>query len=82
MLNHNVHFSLQPRIESLVNQLKPQEPALQGLGPQIAPLRLRRKRLSTFCLFLVLTALVMGLRATFNYSLYLALLFVVAALYA
>lgn len=78
-----VHFSLQPRIESLVNQLKPEGPAPQGLGPQIAPLRLRRKRLSAFCFFLVLTALIMGLRATFDYNVYLALLFViVAALYA
>ena len=78
-----IHFSVQPRIESLVNQLKTEGPAPQGLGPQIAPLRLRRKRLSAFCFFLVVTALIMGLRATFDYNLYLALLFVVVgALYA
>ncbi len=78
-----IHFSVQPRIESLVNQLKPEGPAPQGLGSQIVPLRLRRKRLSAFCFFLVLTALLMGLRVTFDYSIYLALLFVVvAALYA
>lgn len=78
-----IHFSLQPRIETLINQLKPEGPVPQGLGPRVAPLRLRRKRLAALCLFLVLTALVMGLRATFDYNFYLALLFVVvAALYA
>lgn len=78
-----IHFSLQPRIETLVNQLKPGEPAPQGLGPQLGSLRLRRKRLAALCLFLVLTALTLGLRATFRYNPYLALLFVaLAALYA
>lgn len=63
-----VHFYLQPRIEALINQLKPDEPAPSDLGPQVRGLRLRRKRLSGICLFLVLTALIMGLRATFSYN--------------
>ena len=43
----------------------------------------RRKRLAGVCLFLVLKALVMGLRATFFYNYYLAVaLIVVAAIYA
>jgi hypothetical protein len=78
-----VHFYLQPRIEALINQVKPDEPVPSGLSPQLGGLRLRRKRLSGICLFLVLTALIMGLKATFRYNPYLALLFVVlAALYA
>jgi hypothetical protein len=79
----NIHFSLQPRIESLMEQVKPDAPVPQGLGPQIKALRLRRKKFAGICLFLVLTALIMGLQATFFYNFYLALIFVVvAALYA
>jgi hypothetical protein len=79
----NIHFSLQPRIESLMEQVKPDVPVPQGLGPQIAALRSRRKKFAGICLFLVLTALIMGLRATFYYNIYLAVaLIIVAAIYA
>jgi hypothetical protein len=78
-----IHFSIQPRIEQLMEQVKPDTPVPQGLGPKIAALRKKRKKLSGICLFLVLTALIMGLQATFFYNFYLALGFVVvAALYA
>jgi len=78
-----VHFYLQPRVEALVNQLKPDSPVPEGLAPRIAVLRMRRKRLAGVCLFLVLTALIMGLRATFLLNYYVAGIFVaVAALYA
>ena len=78
-----IHFYLQPRIEVLINQLKPDEPAPSEIGPQLRPLRMRRKMLSGICLFLVLTALIMGIRATFFYDYYLAgILVAVAALYA
>ena len=78
-----IHFSVQPRIESLMSQVNPDAPAPQGLAPQIAGLRLWRKRFSAVCLFLVLVALIMGVRATFHYNLYLALgLIAVAVVYA
>ncbi|MDP2932334.1 MAG: hypothetical protein Q8O05_07565 [Chloroflexota bacterium] len=82
LLSH-IHFSVQPRIESLMNQVKPDAPVPEGIAPQIKALRSRRKRLSGICLFLVLTALIMGVRATFFYNFYLALgLVAIAALYA
>ena len=71
-----VHFSLQPRIEALINQLRPDEPSPPDLVPKLGSLRLRRKRLSALCLFFVLTALTMGLRVTFGYNYYLAIAFV------
>ncbi|MDP2730508.1 MAG: hypothetical protein Q8O55_08490 [Dehalococcoidales bacterium] len=78
-----IHFSVQPRIETLMQQVKPDAPVPEGLAPRIAALRSRRKKLSGVCLFLVLTALVMGLRATFFYNYYLAIgLIIVAAFYA
>lgn len=78
-----IHTSLQPRIETLMEQVKPDAPVPQGIGPQIAALRSRRKKFAGICLFLVLTALIMGLRATFLYDYYMAVIFIaVAALYA
>ena len=78
-----VHFNLQPRIEALMEQVKPGTPVPDGLAPQIARLRIRRKRLSAVCLSLVLIALIMGLRVTFAFNLYLAIgLCAVAVIYA
>ncbi|MDP2919684.1 MAG: hypothetical protein Q8O43_05675 [Dehalococcoidia bacterium] len=78
-----VHFNIQPRIEALMEQVKPGNPVPDGLAPQIARLRIRRKRLSGLCLFFVLTALIMGLRVTFAFNMYLALgLIAVVAVYA
>ena len=56
-----VHFSLQPQIDHLLVQATGDTvpPALAG---QIAPLRLRRKRLASVCLFLVMTTVVFGLQ--------------------
>jgi hypothetical protein len=82
LLSH-IHFSVQPRIERLMDQVKPDTPVPDGLAPKITALRSRRKKLSGVCLFLVLTALIMGLRATFFFNYYLAIgLIVVVALYA
>ncbi|MBI4286725.1 MAG: hypothetical protein HY670_12625 [Chloroflexi bacterium] len=78
-----IHFSVQPRIEALLSQVKPDSPVPADLPPRVGKLRRLRKRLSAVCLFLVLTALIMGLRVTFQYNMYLAIgLVAVSALYA
>jgi len=78
-----IHFSLQPRIEALMNEIKPDSPASADVAAKIGGLRRRRKKLSGICLFLVLTALIMGLKVTFNYSGYLAIaLVIVSVIYA
>ena len=70
---------IQPRINSLLGQVE-KEPARAGeLAPQIWGLRRRRKKLSSLCLFLVLTALILGLRLIFPYSLVLTLVFIALA---
>lgn len=74
-----VHFSIQPRIEALMDQVKPDSPVPEGLAPQISRLRKMRKRLSGICLFFVLTALIMGLRVTFRFNIYLAVALVLAS---
>ena len=56
-----VHFSLQPQIDHLLAQATG-DAIPQPLAGQIAPLRLRRKRLASVCLFLVMTTVVLGLQ--------------------
>lgn len=56
-----VHFSLQPQIDRLLAQATG-DAIPQPLAVQIAPLRLRRKRLASACLFLVVTTVVLGLQ--------------------
>lgn len=56
-----VHLSLQPQIDRLLAQATGNA-IPQPLAVQIAPLRLRRKRLASACLFLVVTTVVFGLQ--------------------
>jgi len=78
-----VHFGLQPQIEALIEQIKPDNSAPAEVAAQIRPLRMRRKRLAAICLFLVITAVVMGVRVMTAYNIYLALLLIaLAALFA
>lgn len=56
-----VHFSIQPRIDRLLAEAQG-EAIPQPLAAQIAPLRLRRKRLASVCLFLVIATVLFGLQ--------------------
>ncbi len=57
-----VHLRLQPRIEALLATIGPDRPAPEGFGAQLKPYRVRRKRLATFCLFGVITTIILGLQ--------------------
>ena len=57
-----VHFSIQPKIESLLESLSPTEPASEDLPGKLAPFRILRKKLATVCLFLVITAIILGVQ--------------------
>jgi uncharacterized membrane protein len=57
-----VHFSLQPKIESLLSKIGPKDAVPDGFSAQLRPFRVRRKRLATFCLFCVITAIILGLQ--------------------
>jgi len=74
-----VHFGIQPQIEGLLADVKPDETLPEPRRPRLMALRMRRKRLAGICLFLVLTAFIMGVRAAFGYSLWLVLVLLVAA---
>lgn len=71
-----VHFSLQPKIESFMSKIGPETPVPDGFTAQLKPYRVRRKKLATFCLFLVITAIILGLQVfgTFHPVLTIALI--------
>ena len=57
-----VHFKLQPKIESLMAKIGPEDTVPDDFAAQLKPYRVKRKRLATFCLFLVITTIVLGLQ--------------------
>jgi len=63
-----VHFKVQPKIESFIANIGPDSQVAGDIVSQLKPYRVRRKRLATFCLFLVITIIILGLQVndTFN----------------
>lgn len=72
-----VHISLQPRIDALFAQLK-DATAPESVAKQIGALRLRRKRMASMCLFVVLTASMLGVQVWNPFPLWLTIAMVVA----
>lgn len=56
-----VHTSLQPRIDALFVQAG-SNPVPQEIAQQIGALRLRRKRIASVCMFVVLTVAMLGVQ--------------------
>jgi hypothetical protein len=56
-----VHLGIQPRIETLLGQVQSSDMPSEILQ-QIVPWRQRRKRLAAFCLFVVITLVLLGLQ--------------------
>ena len=57
-----VHFNLQPKIEALISTVSSDANVPEGLFAELKPLRMRRKRLATVCLFVVITTIILGLQ--------------------
>jgi len=57
-----VHFKLQPKIESFLSELNADSEVPDNLVNQLKPYRVRRKRMATFCLFVVITTIILGLQ--------------------
>ena len=78
-----VHLRLQPRIEAILAEVSPEGPVPQDLTARLKPYRVLRKRLATFCLFLVIVAIVLGLQVYARFSPVLTVaLIALAALFA
>ena len=77
-----VHFQIQPAIEAILSQVKGDE-LPEGIARQIAPIRLKRTRLATVCLFIVITIVLLGLQVTTRFDLpATAILILLAALFS
>jgi len=63
-----VHFNLQPKIESYMSTIGPDDAVPEGFSAKMKPYRVRRKRLATFCLFLVITAIILGIQVYGSFS--------------
>jgi len=57
-----VHFNLQPKIESLLSNISPDSEVPEDLVSNLKPYRVKRKWMATFCLFLVITSIILGLQ--------------------
>jgi len=57
-----VHLSLQPAIERRMAEVKPDGPIPENFAAQLKPFRVRRKRLATVCLFIVITTIILGVQ--------------------
>ncbi len=78
-----VHLRLQPRIEAILAEVSPEGPVPQDLTARLKPHRVLRKRLATFCLFLVIVAIALGLQVYARFSPVLTVaLIALAALFA
>lgn len=78
-----IHFGLQPKIETILSTIKPDGLLSEEMRPKLITLRMRRKKFSGLCLFLVLTSLLAGARLTLGLSpLVFLLLVCLSALFA
>lgn len=62
-----VHFFIQPKIENLLGSLSPTEPTSPDLQGKLTPFRILRKKLATVCLFLVITAIILGIQTYYRF---------------
>jgi len=71
-----VHFRVQPSIEQLLVDVGHDTKVPEDLAARLKPYRVRRKRMATFCLFLVITTVILGLQVygTFDPLLTIALI--------
>lgn len=78
-----VHFKLQPKIESFMDEIGPDVAIPEGFGAKLKPYRVKRKQLATFCLFLVITSIILGLQVYGTFHPFLTIgLIALAALFS
>lgn len=78
-----VHFRLQPTIDRILAEARPGAAIPDDLPARLKPHRVLRKRLATFCLFLLIVTIILGMQVYARFSLWLTLgLMALAALFA
>lgn len=74
-----VHFRLQPKIEVLLSDVNADSSIPEGLMAKLRPYRIRRKKLATFCLFIVITVIILGLQVYSTFSPFLNIILIALA---
>lgn len=74
-----VHFKLQPKIEALLLNISADSSLPEGFMAKLKPYRIRRKKLATLCLFIVITILILGLQVYRTFSLFLNIILITLA---
>lgn len=74
-----VHFKLQPKIESFLSDLNADSEVPDNLVSQMKPYRVLRKKMATFCLFLVITTIILGLQVYDTFNPFLTIIMIVLA---
>ena len=78
-----IHFGVQPKIETILSTVKPDGLIPEEMRPKLIAFRMRRKKFSGLCLFLVLTSLLAGARLTFGLTPLIFFIFLIlSALFA
>ena len=78
-----VHFKVQPRIESIFTDLKPDSQVPENLASRLKLYRVRRKWMATLCLFLVITGIILGLQVFGSFKTVINIILIaLAALFA
>lgn len=66
-----------------MSKIGPADVVPDGFSSQLKPYRVKRKRLATFCLFLVITAIILGLQVYGTFSSILTIVLIgIGALFA
>lgn len=68
ILLSRVHFKIQPAVDAIFEKLKPEDQISDDDMTELKSLRGFRKKLASFCLFLVLTIIILGLQVSTTYS--------------
>lgn len=68
ILLSRVHFKIQPAVDAIFEKLKPEDQISDDDMTELKSLRGFRKKLASFCLFLVLTIIILGLQVYTTFS--------------
>ncbi len=74
-----VHFRLQPKIEELMSTIGPDSDIPDDFVNKLKPFRVLRKRMATFCLFLVITTIIIGMQVYSTYNPFVTIILIALA---
>jgi len=63
-----VHLRLQPKIEEHMSTVNPDSDIPVDFAEKLKPFRVLRKKMATFCLFLVVTIIILGMQVYSTYN--------------